>query len=63
MWWQWTCVDMEKPSILPRPVITEYIIDIVQLIPALGYSSTVLVAHDWGGANHRKAYRAAASFS
>ena len=24
--------------------------DISQLIPALGYSSCVLVAHDWGGA-------------
>jgi pimeloyl-ACP methyl ester carboxylesterase len=24
--------------------------DIIQLIPALGYSSCVLVAHDWGGA-------------
>ena len=24
--------------------------DIVELIPALGYSSCTLVAHDWGGA-------------
>ena len=37
------------------PKTTDYNIktlcqDIVQLIPALGHSSTVLVAHDWGGA-------------
>ncbi|XP_046366749.2 epoxide hydrolase 4-like [Haliotis rufescens] len=42
--------DSDKPSGISNYNISKMVADLKQLIPALGYKSCVLVAHDWGGA-------------
>lgn len=41
--------DTEKPAHKKDYTIEALTQDIAELIPALGYKSCVLVAHDWGG--------------
>jgi len=41
--------DSERPPHQTEYQMNTLIQDIAELIPALGYSSCVLVAHDWGG--------------
>ena len=41
--------DTEKPAHKRDYKIEDLTQDIAELIPALGYKSCVLVAHDWGG--------------
>ncbi|GET40598.1 alpha/beta hydrolase fold protein [Microseira wollei NIES-4236] len=41
--------DSDKPSEKSAYVMDEFIKDIEGVIKGLGYSSCVLVAHDWGG--------------
>ena len=41
--------DTEKPAHKKDYKIETLTQDIAELIPALGYKSCVLVAHDWGG--------------
>ena len=41
--------DTERPSHKKDYQLDKLTHDIAELIPALGYSSCVLVAHDWGG--------------
>ena len=41
--------DTERPSHKKDYHLDKLTQDIAELIPALGYSSCVLVAHDWGG--------------
>ena len=41
--------DSERPPHQSDYQMNTLIQDIAELIPALGYSSCVLVAHDWGG--------------
>ena len=41
--------DTERPANKKDYEMNSLIQDIAELIPALGYKSCVLVAHDWGG--------------
>ena len=41
--------DTERPPDKKDYQLDKLTQDIAELIPALGYSSCVLVAHDWGG--------------
>jgi len=41
--------DSERPPHMRDYHMNTLIQDIAELIPALGYRSCVLVAHDWGG--------------
>ena len=41
--------DTERPADRNGYQMNTLIQDIAELIPALGYQSCVLVAHDWGG--------------
>jgi len=41
--------DTEKPPHKKDYHLDKLTQDIAELIPALGYSTCVLVAHDWGG--------------
>ncbi len=42
--------ETDRPPRRQDYVLSHLCQDIVELIPALGHSSTILVAHDWGGA-------------
>lgn len=42
--------DTDKPPNKSDYRISALVQDIAELIPALGHTSCVLVAHDWGGA-------------
>ncbi|XP_046366844.2 epoxide hydrolase 4-like [Haliotis rufescens] len=42
--------DSDKPSGVANYQMSKIVSDLKQVIPALGYRSCVLVAHDWGGA-------------
>ncbi|CAG5133394.1 unnamed protein product [Candidula unifasciata] len=42
--------ESSKPSGIENYTVTKLVSDLQQIIPALGYKSCVLVAHDWGGA-------------
>ncbi|XP_046366750.2 epoxide hydrolase 4-like [Haliotis rufescens] len=41
--------DSDKPSGVANYKVSKMVADLKQVIPALGYKSCVLVAHDWGG--------------
>ena len=42
--------DTDRPEGVMNYSLDKLRDDIIELIPALGYSACVLVAHDWGGA-------------
>ena len=41
--------DTDRPEGVKNYTLDKLVEDIADLIPALGYSACVLVAHDWGG--------------
>ena len=42
--------ETDRPPRVSDYTMDKLVKDVVELVPALGYSKCILVAHDWGGA-------------